>query len=84
LLALPFDEELAPGARNAVVHCLRIRPEEKVTLITDLACREIAAALAHELESHKLVFHAWILEELAPRPLTDMPPRYSTTWNQPG
>jgi len=51
LLALPFDPELAPGARNAVVHCLRIRPEEKVTLITDRACLEIAAALAHELPS---------------------------------
>jgi hypothetical protein len=37
LLALPFDADLAPGARNAVVCCLRIRPEEKVTLITDLA-----------------------------------------------
>ncbi|HUB81566.1 MAG TPA: aminopeptidase [Bryobacteraceae bacterium] len=73
LLAIPFDRELAPGARNAVVHCLRIRPEEKVTLITDLACREIAAALAHELESHRLVFNAFILEELAPRPLIDMP-----------
>jgi len=67
------DEELTPGARNAVVHCLRIRPEEKVTLITDWACREIAAALARELESQGLLFHAWILEDLAPRPLTDMP-----------
>ena len=73
LLALPFDAELAPGARNAVVHCLRIQPEEKITLITDLACRDIAAALAHELESHQLVFNAWILEDLAARPLTDMP-----------
>jgi leucyl aminopeptidase (aminopeptidase T) len=73
LLALPFDEEMAPGARNAVEHCLRIRPEEKVTLIADVACREIAAALAHELASHQFVFNAWILEELAPRPLADMP-----------
>ena len=73
LLALPPDRELAPGARNAVERCLRIRPEEKVTLITDLACREIAAALAHELAGHQLLFNAWILEELAPRPLTDMP-----------
>jgi aminopeptidase len=73
LLALPFDQELAPGARNAVEHCLRIRPEEKVTLITDLACRDIAAALAQELASQQLVFNAWILEDLAPRPLTDMP-----------
>ena len=73
LLALPHDPELAPGARNAVVNCLRIQPREKVTLITDLACREIAAALAHELESHGLTFNAFILEELAPRPLADMP-----------
>src|ERR1019366_3754295 len=73
LLELPFDPELAPGARNAVVHCLRIRPEEKVTLITDLACRDIAAGLAGELQRHRLEFNAFILEELAPRPLTDMP-----------
>jgi aminopeptidase len=73
LLAVPFDEELAPGAHNAVVSCLRIRPEEKVTLITDRACLEIAAALAHELESRQLTFNAWILEDLGPRPLTDMP-----------
>jgi leucyl aminopeptidase (aminopeptidase T) len=73
LLALPFDADLAPGARNAVVCCLRIRPEEKVTLITDLACREIAVALAHELARHHFLFNAWILEDLAPRPLSDMP-----------
>ena len=35
-----------PGARNAVVCCLRIQPHEKVTLITDDACLEIGAALA--------------------------------------
>jgi leucyl aminopeptidase (aminopeptidase T) len=73
LLAMPFDGELAPGAHNAVVSCLRIQPEEKVTLIADRACLEIAAALAHELAAGNLVFNAWILEDLAPRPLTDMP-----------
>jgi aminopeptidase len=75
LLAMPFDAELAPGAHNAVVSCLRIRPEEEVTLITDRACLEIAAALAHELQSRQLVFDAWVLEDLAPRPLTEMPRR---------
>ncbi|HTX35322.1 MAG TPA: aminopeptidase [Bryobacteraceae bacterium] len=73
LRALPFDAELAPGARNAVVCCLRIQPDEKVTLITDHACLEIAAALARELEDLGVAYHAWILEDLAPRPLTDMP-----------
>ena len=73
LLAIEADAELAPGARNAVTDCLRIQPDEKVTLITDRACREIGAALARELAGRDLFFHAWILEDLAPRPLREMP-----------
>ena len=70
---LPFDPELSPGARNAVNVCLRIQPNEKVTVITDEATKEIAASLVHELEHVGAPFHAWILEELAPRPLKDLP-----------
>jgi aminopeptidase len=69
-----FDSELTPGARNAVRCCLRILPAEKVTLITDRACLEIGASLVRELDELGAPFKAWILEELAPRPLTDMPP----------
>ena len=69
----PFDPEFQAGARNAVVSCLRIQPDEKVTLITDRACLEIGAALAAELEHQRLDYHAFVLEDLAPRPLTDMP-----------
>ncbi len=69
----PVDPELVPGARNAIETCLRIRPEEKTTLITDRACGEIGAALAHELASHGLRFKEFVLEDLAPRPLVDMP-----------
>ena len=29
----PFDPEYLPGARNALVSCLRIQPEEKVTFL---------------------------------------------------
>ena len=46
LRATRFDPALTPGARNAVENCLRIQPDEKVTLITDRACSEIGAALA--------------------------------------
>jgi leucyl aminopeptidase (aminopeptidase T) len=67
------DPELLPGARNAVRACLRIQPEEKVTLITDQACFEIGAALAQELEAIPVVYNTWVLEDLAPRPLGDMP-----------
>ena len=73
LSTLPFDPELTPGARNAVKVCLRIQPSEKVTVITDDATREIAASLVRELETVGAAYRAWILEELAPRPLTDLP-----------
>jgi aminopeptidase len=68
-----FDPELAEGARNAIGTCLRIQSNEKTTLITDQACREIGAALAHEMDRLGLQYNAWILEDLAPRPLMEMP-----------
>jgi aminopeptidase len=70
---LPFDPELTAGARNAVEVCLRIRASEKVTVITDEATKEIAASIAAELEKLGAPYQAWILEELSPRPLTDLP-----------
>jgi aminopeptidase len=73
LSTLSFDPELTPGARNAVNVCLRILPSEKVTVITDDATREISASLVRELEAVGAPYRAWILEELAPRPLTDLP-----------
>jgi aminopeptidase len=73
LSTLPFDPELTPGARNAVKVCLRIQPGEKVTVITDEATREIAASLVHEVENVGATYRAWVLEELAPRPLGDLP-----------
>src|SRR5689334_308283 len=73
LIAHPFDPELSPGARNAVNVCLKVRPDEKVTLITDEACREIAASLAAELERQRIAYHPFVLEDLTPRPLIGMP-----------
>ena len=68
-----FDPELSPGAHNAVYTCLRIQPSEKVTVITDNACREIAASIAHELATLGAPFKAFVMEDLAPRPLTSFP-----------
>src|SRR5246500_2581873 len=73
LYQLPFDPEFAPGARNAVQVCLRIQPSERVCIITDEATLEIAAAIVAELEKLGAPYHAWVLEELAERPLKDMP-----------
>jgi leucyl aminopeptidase (aminopeptidase T) len=72
--AIAFDPELTPGARNAVKVCLRVQPSEKVTVITDEATKEIAASIARELEAVGAPYHAWVLEDLAPRPLKDLPP----------
>lgn len=73
LLHLPFPAEFAQGARSAVTTCLRIASSEKVTLITDRATEQIAASIAVELESLGCRWSSFVLEELAARPLTDMP-----------
>ena len=71
--AIPFDPELTPGARNAVRVCLRVQLGEKVTVITDEATKEIAASIVRELEAVGAPYHAWVLEDLSPRPLGDLP-----------
>jgi aminopeptidase len=73
LIGTSFDPEFSPGARNAVNVCLRIQEEEKVTLITDWACLEIAASIAAELDKLGSRYNTFVLEELAQRPLIDMP-----------
>lgn len=73
VLATPFPSEFAPGASSAVGTCLRVQPTEKVTLITDLATAPIAASLAAELDANGCQWEGFILEELAPRPLVNMP-----------
>jgi leucyl aminopeptidase (aminopeptidase T) len=74
LRSTPFPEEFRQGASNAVSTCLRIAPHEKVTLITDRSCETIAASLASELDRLGCVWNGFVLEDLAPRPVTQMPP----------
>ena len=70
---MPFDPQLTPGARNAVRVCLRVLASEKVTVITDEVSLEIAAALVRELEEVGCRYQTWVLEDVATRPLTDLP-----------
>ncbi len=65
--------DLMPGARNAVQTCLRLKPEERVTIITDLETIEIAAALAHEIREVGSEHRIFVLEDFAERPITEMP-----------
>jgi aminopeptidase len=73
LLESPFPAEFTPGAHAAIRTCLRVEPQEKVTLISDRATLEIAASLAAELAATGCRWNAFVLEDLAPRPLTAMP-----------
>jgi aminopeptidase len=72
-LDIPFDPAYSPGAFNAVNVCLRVQPGEQVCVITDEATIDIAASIVHELEKLGAPYRAWVLEELATRPLKDLP-----------
>ena len=70
-----IDAELAPGARNALRVCLQLKPEERITIITDEATRDIAAALQAEVEEIGSEHAVFLWENYAPRPSPHMPER---------
>ena len=70
---IEVDPELIPGARNAVRACLQLKPEERITIITDEATSDIAAALQIEVEEIGAEHAVFVLENYASRPLVDMP-----------
>jgi leucyl aminopeptidase (aminopeptidase T) len=67
------DTDLQPGARNAIRVCLNVQPHERVTLITDDACRDIAEALAREIEAVGAPYQKFVLEREGARPLQSLP-----------
>ena len=71
---IEFDTELIQGAHNAINVCLRVKPEERVTLITDSETLEIAASLAAELDKVGSEYKVFILEDYTARPSKIMPP----------
>lgn len=68
-----FDKELSEGAYNAINVCLRLKPEERITLITDNESLEIASALAAEIKKVGSEYSLMVIEDFAPRPLKNMP-----------
>src|SRR5213078_631492 len=73
LTADTIDAELAPGARNAIRVCLRLKPEERITIITDQMSCDIAAALQAEVEEIGSEHAVFLLENYDRRPLSHMP-----------
>jgi aminopeptidase len=70
---IDVDPELIPGARNAVRICLQLKPEERITIITDEATCDIAAALQVEVDEIGAEHAVFILENYSSRPLVAMP-----------
>src|ERR1700693_306734 len=68
-----IDAELAPGARNALRVCLQIQPNERITIITDEATRDIAAALQAEVEEIGSEHAVFVWENYGSRPSQHMP-----------
>ena len=68
-----IDADLAPGARNALRVCLQLKSNERITIITDEATRDIAAALQAEVEEIGSEHAVFVLENYASRPLKKMP-----------
>src|SRR5438046_9159225 len=68
-----IDPELVPGARNAIDVCLRLKPRERITIITDAATREIAAALQREVQRVGSEYSLFVREHHALRRLKYTP-----------
>ncbi len=72
-VTVDFDKELIQGAYNAIRVCLRRKPEERITIITDNESLEIASALAAEVKEVGAELSIMVIEDYAPRPLKNMP-----------
>lgn len=68
-----LNTDLVEGAHNAVNVCLQVQEHERVTLIADVATREIAASLYREIRKVGAQCNVFILEDYAARPHVNMP-----------
>lgn len=68
-----FDKNLSEGANNAINVCLRLKPEERITIITDNESLEIASALVSEVKKVGSEYSLMVIEDYVPRPTPNMP-----------
>lgn len=68
-----FSPEFSPGAHSAIRTCLRLLPEERITIITDRETQAIAASLVAEVDRVGSEAGVFVIEDVAERPLRDMP-----------
>lgn len=72
-LQTAYAEDLIPGARNAIQTCLRLRPSERLVIITDRETEEIAASLAAEARDIGSPVEVLVMEDYGPRPMLTLP-----------
>ncbi len=70
---IDFDKDLTEGAHNAISVCLKLKPEERITIITDNESLEIAASLVSEIKKTGSPYSVMVIEDFAPRPVKNMP-----------
>lgn len=70
----PAEDDLLPGARNAVETCLAIQPGERVALVADEASRAVAAALEQALAAVGADGRPLLIESVTARPMAAAPP----------
>jgi leucyl aminopeptidase (aminopeptidase T) len=68
-----YGYDLAPGARNAIRTCLRVRPQEHVAIVTDRETEPVAASLAAEIREVGAPFELHVLEDYGARPMFELP-----------
>ncbi len=69
-----YAEDLIPGARNAIRTCLRVRPDERVVIVTDRETDEIASSLADQVREVGAPVDVLIMEDYGSRPMLALPP----------
>lgn len=70
---IDFDNNLSEGANNAINACLKLKPEERITIITDNDSLEIASSLVSEIKKVGSPYSVMIIEDYTPRPTQSMP-----------
>jgi len=66
-------QDFAPGARNAVRVCLNISGSDRVAVVKDRVCREIAEAIEEEARAAGAEVRSWTMEDHVKRPATEFP-----------
>lgn len=73
LARVAYDPRYTRAADNAILTCLRVQPDEHVTLITDQETLPIAASLADALGRIGANFRTFVVEDHSERPMQHMP-----------